>query len=549
MNKALKSLNPYRQKLFYVYGIISITVLLLSTIVFVNFQNDTYSEEIINDVFKTVEADLSELINPINKSLLNIKANHLSGAISFDNIAAMNQYFSGLLENLEGVSSLFIGDNKGHQYTIYKDKKTWVSGTRLFNENESRIEWKRWKVFSNSISEWAEVINYDPINEDWYRNLNISFSDFLIWTQAHQIFSTKEIGTTGLVTWQNIEKQDTLYCAMNLSLRTLNAAVSKLNSYNGRKLFLLTQNNYYIEIPEKGDSLLTNFSSFINYKSGLFDKEIDFILDEWHKLGNKCEVPFSFSGREDLFWNRIEKINTQNSILKAGISISESELLFISSKNYYILLIVIGLILAAQIVFLIIYELKKKEFQTVLNETQVWKEYSVSEIESLVKQGENNSVEFKSSLRWDYREEKVNKHLEEVILKSVAAFNNGEGGTLVIGVDDDQNILGLENDYLTLKKKNIDYFEIHIRNLFNQMFGINFTTTNLKISFPNYEEKVICVIEIMKGETPIFLTLTDAKGRRTENFFIRSGNTSQKVESLTEINNYISKRFNSSNSL
>ena len=38
-----------------------------------------------------------------------------------------------------------------------------------------------------------------------------------------------------------------------------------------------------------------------------------------------------------------------------------------------------------------------------------------------------------------------------MILKSIAAFSNGEGGTLLIGVNDEGEILGLENDYTILE--------------------------------------------------------------------------------------------------
>jgi predicted HTH transcriptional regulator len=50
--------------------------------------------------------------------------------------------------------------------------------------------------------------------------------------------------------------------------------------------------------------------------------------------------------------------------------------------------------------------------------------------------------------------------LEKVISKTIAAFMNSEGDTLFIGVDDDDgNVVGLENDFQLLKKKNIYGFE------------------------------------------------------------------------------------------
>jgi hypothetical protein len=58
------------------------------------------------------------------------------------------------------------------------------------------------------------------------------------------------------------------------------------------------------------------------------------------------------------------------------------------------------------------------------------------DIDGLVARGESDLVEFKSSARWDYREQKVNKALEHVIVKTLASFLNGKGGTLLIGVDD-----------------------------------------------------------------------------------------------------------------
>ena len=53
--------------------------------------------------------------------------------------------------------------------------------------------------------------------------------------------------------------------------------------------------------------------------------------------------------------------------------------------------------------------------------------------------------------------------MEKVISKTIAAFVNSEGDTLFIGVDDDGNVVGLENDYQLLKKKNIYGFEHEFR--------------------------------------------------------------------------------------
>ena len=90
------------------------------------------------------------------------------------------------------------------------------------------------------------------------------------------------------------------------------------------------------------------------------------------------------------------------------------------------------------------------------------KEPANEEVQELILAGESDTVEFKSTLRYDLRSKEVNKKLEYVIAKTVAAFLNSEGGNLFIGVDDKQNILGLADDISSLSKKNIDGFELHL---------------------------------------------------------------------------------------
>lgn len=56
----------------------------------------------------------------------------------------------------------------------------------------------------------------------------------------------------------------------------------------------------------------------------------------------------------------------------------------------------------------------------------------------------------------------VSKKLEEVVIKTLAAFANGQGGTLLIGVDDSGAVLGLDNDYHALGGANRDKLELHL---------------------------------------------------------------------------------------
>ncbi len=163
-------------------------------------------------------------------------------------------------------------------------------------------------------------------------------------------------------------------------------------------------------------------------------------------------------------------------------------------------------------------------------------------LEDMITQGESDELEFKATLRWDLGEAIVNKKLEEAILKTVAAFANSQGGTLLIGVDDDGQVLGLEHDYQSLGDADRDEFELHLRNLLNQQFGVAFVTSNLDISFPAVDSVEISYVTIRPASKPIVTRTKDSNGKLIERFFVRSGNSSQEIP-LSQMQTYLQERF------
>jgi len=162
-------------------------------------------------------------------------------------------------------------------------------------------------------------------------------------------------------------------------------------------------------------------------------------------------------------------------------------------------------------------------------------------LEDLIAEGESTDLEFKSSLRWSYDEACMNKKMEEIIMKSIAAFSNGEGGTVLIGVNDEGEVLGLENDYTTLDG-NKDEFELHLRNLVNKTFGGSFAASKLTITFPAITDKEVCKIDIKRSSEPQYLSVQDKNGVKSDKFYVRSGNSSIELL-LKEVSKYIQSRF------
>jgi predicted HTH transcriptional regulator len=152
-----------------------------------------------------------------------------------------------------------------------------------------------------------------------------------------------------------------------------------------------------------------------------------------------------------------------------------------------------------------------------------------TEIVALIEQGENDQIEFKSTARWNLRENKQDKAMEHEIVKTVAAFLNTNGGNLFIGIDDDGKPLGLDNDYQTLKKKNNDGFMLFLNNdLLLRDIGQEFGT-HFRITFHQVSGIDVCRVAVQPSPNPVWVKMKDKNGKEEEIFYIRSNNSSVKL--------------------
>ncbi len=158
------------------------------------------------------------------------------------------------------------------------------------------------------------------------------------------------------------------------------------------------------------------------------------------------------------------------------------------------------------------------------------------DVKKLISHGESSSLEFKSSFRWDVKQSKVNKQLVFAILKTIAGFMNNNGGTLLIGVADGGKIIGLENDYKSLKKPDRDGFEQSI---------VTAISTNLGTDLCNYVHVIFhsingndtCRLIIMPSPRPVFL-----KQEGNTKFYLRTGVSTRELN-IEEASKFIANHW------
>jgi predicted HTH transcriptional regulator len=159
------------------------------------------------------------------------------------------------------------------------------------------------------------------------------------------------------------------------------------------------------------------------------------------------------------------------------------------------------------------------------------------DLASIIRQGEGPHLEFKSSLRWDLTEAHVNRALEGVVLKTLAGFLNSHiGGTLLIGVADNGEILGIEKDFQTLKRQDQDGFEQALMTLISTHLGADLCAL-VHVLFHVVEGKDICRLIVAPASRPVFL-----EQGNTPKFFVRTGGATRDLN-IQEALAYVSGRF------
>ncbi|MEK7646439.1 MAG: RNA-binding domain-containing protein [Patescibacteria group bacterium] len=154
-------------------------------------------------------------------------------------------------------------------------------------------------------------------------------------------------------------------------------------------------------------------------------------------------------------------------------------------------------------------------------------------IEDLIQEGENATVEFKETFRYDVRKNEVSKDVEHAVAKAIVGFMNADGGTLLIGVDDGGEVKGLESDYKALPKKNRDGLENHFNMLVKTMIGLPFAKY-VSVKFEKVTGKDVCMVMVRESHKPAYVRNGDKK----EEFFVRVGNSTQPF-SMSEAEEYI----------
>lgn len=164
-------------------------------------------------------------------------------------------------------------------------------------------------------------------------------------------------------------------------------------------------------------------------------------------------------------------------------------------------------------------------------------------IQELIRRGESDRLEFKSSARWNLHTKARDERIELVIAKAVSGFLNADGGTLLIGVNDDGDVVGLANDFSVVKSPDPDRFELWLRDFLATTLGqtaavqpiIDFTQVSVDGTATH-----VCRVTCPTSPRPVFLR--PGKGGAQPELWVRIGNSTRQLK-VDEAVDYVMHRW------
>ncbi|MEZ7196346.1 AlbA family DNA-binding domain-containing protein [Pseudodesulfovibrio karagichevae] len=226
------------------------------------------------------------------------------------------------------------------------------------------------------------------------------------------------------------------------------------------------------------------------------------------------DKPFSFTSGGEVWWTWAMPLSIFGDTLSLGVAVPRKNVLSTLTSDSFLQAGAVVLILMAFGVLFILHRSRSRIESLGLRREAAG---SAGDILDLIRSGEGGRLEFKQTLRFNLKSGKNGKEIEHACLKTVSAFLNSEGGTLLIGVADDGTVTGFDEDNFESDDKAL----LHFNNLVDRHIGTEFSRY-IDSRVIEMGEKRVLRIHCIPAAAPAILDA--AKG---EEFYVRSGPASR----------------------
>jgi hypothetical protein len=494
-----------------------------------NMRNNIAQEHIRQNLVNTSDI-IFQFYEPVLSNASLIQKWGLAGIWKMGDMPSVTAKLMPMMENLPQIEAIKFGDTSGQSYLLTRNENIWMTRTTS-QDAPGEIRWQQW-MNRQPMKTWVEKKAYDFTGRPWYR---MGLSKFpqnqaaLTWIPPYLFDYDKRLGLSVVMTWPSgKETAEISVMALDISINGLfnNISETRLGANGTAFLFDGDTSVYHPENKETA----TGKNRFSSHPSKVETANVRAAMTTWHAK-NKPTNAFMFSLDGQAYWAGVQPINADTRDLWIGVVVPQSDFLNkVQEKRWAILVVVsgvftLGLLMAGFVVWKYRHQLRDMPNHAIRDD------HFTDDVRRLICQGEGATLEFKSTLRMNLNTNKTDKNIEVAWLKTVSAFMNTNGGMIIIGVNDDGEVIGTGPDGF----ENQDKCRLHFRNLMNQHIGPEFTKY-IHLSIGTIDGHTLMVIECERANAPVFLI-----NKKNESFYVRSGPSSLSL-SMGQMLKYLESR-------
>lgn len=408
----------------------------------------------------------------------------------------LDNWFVPVLEEFPTFHNLLIADQQGSYYKLNHTGQNWVSSAFIQPHSDKLVSSRKWSDTDPAPRITRETSAYDLRARPWFQEAWQTPTNVPTWVAPYPFWNSGQMGVTGMIRWQN--QTTNMVCALDILLQDIIAFVDALALAPGASVFLLEreQNSFAVlGEPDQAASPKANIS---------------LALSEWEKRGWAVDSPFPVQYGGETLWAGFHPLATKISVFYLGVLIPERAIVGETADRQWLLFTFIGAILLTG---LVVGWKMTKPYITHGGFSAAGTQPTADQLRALVEKGEGPELEFKSTMRMNLATGKPGKEIEVAWLKAIVAFLNSQGGTLLIGVSDNGEFLGLSLDAFQNEDKSL----LHCKNLIHQHIGPEYSKY-IQFGMHRVEGQSLVVVHCNKALDPAFL-----KVNKEEEFYIRSG--------------------------
>lgn len=146
----------------------------------------------------------------------------------------------------------------------------------------------------------------------------------------------------------------------------------------------------------------------------------------------------------------------------------------------------------------------------------------------MIEDGRGKTIEFEERM---LPETESNAQAKKRIAKHACAFANSSGGHILLGVNKDGDVVGLEKDFKSVQKSE-EAFQEQLQDSLTEFLGEKFASQKIEVRFDSLENKSICIIGVEPSDEPIHVS--------EDEFYVRDGDGTKEL-SDRDADKYIKK--------